>query len=64
MQCPLASSSAATPAAQVCLGGVPLEAQKQAPLDARVQRIVTSVKELQVSVLGVRGAVQNREAAV
>ncbi|KAF5832955.1 hypothetical protein DUNSADRAFT_11001 [Dunaliella salina] len=32
---------------QVCLGGVPVEAQRQAPLDARVQRVVSSVKELQ-----------------
>lgn len=34
---------------QVRFGGVPLEAQMQAPLDARVQHIVGHLKALQVS---------------
>uniref|UniRef100_A0A7S3QU76 SMC hinge domain-containing protein n=2 Tax=Dunaliella tertiolecta TaxID=3047 RepID=A0A7S3QU76_DUNTE len=48
---------------QVCLGGVPLEAQKQAPLDARVQRIVTSVKELQDVHAKQQAALTSRAAA-
>lgn len=33
---------------QICLGGVPVEAQLQAPLDPRVQRVVKGIKDLQV----------------